>query len=151
MDNGLTAQVQGKRHDIALIGAHGPICIDIEVMPQQSLRTYYHLDARSAGLEIRYYGHKDDLRVAGCLQSAGRYDYFHDDGHGGVWCLTSKAGPKRRGYVAIAYYTCNRAFAASLPAVRHVFPEGLAQIGTHPSLRLVVDNTNGAEGRRRDD
>ncbi len=133
-------QVRDARRAIVLIGAHAPITIDIQVISQLALQRYYYLDAESAGLEIRYRGHKDDLLAAGCIKSLGRYDRFHDDGHGGTWVLTSKAGPKNRGHVAIAYYTCNRAFAASLPAVRSVFPEALAQIATRPRLRLVVDN-----------
>jgi len=109
-----------------------------------TLRQYYHLDADLPGAKIRYWGHKDDLLVAGCLpKGMRRYDKFCDDGSGGVWWLTSKAGPGRRGAIQISYYCCNRAFAGSLPGVLELFPDVLLQMSTRSRLRLIVDNTRG--------
>jgi len=58
-----------------------------------------------------------------------RFDHFADDGHGGLLYVTSKAGPGRRGQIAVSYYTNNRAFAATLPGVRDHFPMVLESIG----------------------
>ncbi len=65
MANNATERPEGRGHDRLVDGVHGSVTIDVEVMSQQSLETYYHLNARSAGLSIRYRGHKDDLLAAG--------------------------------------------------------------------------------------
>jgi hypothetical protein len=127
------------------IGNHGVVTWDVEVIPQASLEMYYAgwmTNIKSAGLCIDYHGHKEDLAEAGCLPAAGlRYDRFCDDGHGGAWWLTSKAGPGKRGIIRISYYTCNRVFARSLPGVSNIDKRVLLQLTTPPRLRLIVDNT----------
>ena len=130
----------GMHSDVVLVGVHGPVTIAVAAMSQQSLQTYYHLDAKSAGLSIRYRGHKEDLLAAGCVKFVGCMRHFHADGHGGVWYLSSKAGPGKRGFVRISYYTSNRSFAGSLPAVRMMFPDLLSKLDTRPRLQLVVNN-----------
>lgn len=137
----LSANEQSTQRNELVAGIHGPVTIDVRVESQQALKTYHHLDAKSDGLSIHYYGHKDDLLAAGCMKFSGYFGRFHDDGHGGAWWIASKAGPGKRGFVAVTYYTWNRAFAVSLPGVREMFSEELSQLAAHRSLRLVVDNT----------
>jgi hypothetical protein len=127
-----------------LVGAHGPVKISIERISRNALRDHWHIDAASSGLIVDYRGHKEDLAAAGVLPADRPYDRFCDDGHGGVWWLTSKAGKGHRGIVAIAYYSCNRSFLRLLPGVLDLCPDALLQIASKPRLQLVVDNTREA-------
>ena len=129
-----------KASNVVEVSLHGPVTVDVEAISQQSLQTHYHLDAKSAGLSIHYRGHKEDLLAAGCLKFSGCMGHFHSDGHGGAWYLSSKAGPGKRGFVRMSYYTANRAFAASLPSVLMKFPEALFKLDNRPSLKLVAQS-----------
>jgi hypothetical protein len=161
-DCGLTADqlLEGtSRSGQLLIGAHGPVIILVKLMAQHSLETYYHIKVGHSGqigAEVRYVGHKDDLVTAGCIgaETLARVSYGdlnRDDENGAVMSVCSKAGPGKRGRLAVEYITADRAFAESLPGVRDLFPGGLPHTGPPDRdglaawwlrrPRLVVDNT----------
>jgi len=107
--------------------------MDIRQLSRRNLETYYRLYG-SAGVYVQYLGHKEDLAAAGCVRLNGvRYHRFNDDGHGGLLYISSKAGPGKRGQIAVSYYTNNRAFAASLPGMRDHFPKALASMTRRPA------------------
>ena len=111
---------------------HGPVVMDIRQLSRRQLETYYCLYG-SAGVYVQYLGHKQDLAAAGCVRLNGvRYHCFNDDGHGGLLFVSSKAGPGKRGQIAVSYYTNNRAFAASLPGMRDHFPKVLETMSPRP-------------------
>jgi hypothetical protein len=117
----------------------------VDVLTPHGLNVYrpYFRHPPTRAIQVGYRGHKDDLAAAGCLKFASRgFDRFLDDDHGGIWYITSKAGPGKRGYVAVDYFVCDFSFAASLPGVRDCFPQALARLAAG-QLRLVVDNTRG--------
>jgi len=99
---------------------------------RQQLETYYLLYG-SAGVDAEYRGHKEDLLAAGCVRvrlGGVRYDRFHDDGHGGLLRVASKAGPGKRGHIRVSYYSNNRVVAAPLPGMRDHFPKVLGEHDT---------------------
>jgi len=99
--------------------------MDLRQLSRRHLQIYYCMYG-SAGVYVQYLGHKDDLAAAGCVRLNGvRYHRFNDDGHGGLLYVSSKAGPGKRGQIAVSYYTNNRDFAASLPGMRDYFPKVL--------------------------
>jgi len=106
--------------------------MDIRQLSRRNLETYYCLYG-SAGVYVQYLGHKKDLAAAGCVRLNGvRYHRFNDDGHGGLLYVSSKAGPGKRGQIAVSYYTNNRAFAGSLPGMRDHFPKVLKSMTPGP-------------------
>jgi len=137
-----------------LTGAHGAVTVGVELLSQYALDYYYHLKSRpgQVGAEVMYRGHKDDVIAAGCISpdvfASIPYFRFFDVGRALVW-ISSKAGPGKRGWIQLNYYTVDRAFAESLPGVLDFFPGGLPRTGPpdraglsrRPWLRLVVDNT----------
>jgi hypothetical protein len=134
----------------------------VEALSRSCLETSYHLHG-SAGVRLVYRRHRADLVQAGCVRLEGiRCHRFYDAGPGAVFEVSSKAGPGKRGHIAVTYYTNNHSFAASLPGMRELFPRVLDTVGpaaainadcdalrrqmrggerVRPRLRLVVDNT----------
>jgi hypothetical protein len=136
------AALAGREQGTLLDAPHGPITISVEALSKHSLEVYWSHPTERGGIGVQYRGHKDDLAAAGCLKfGLERYDRFLDDGCGGFWWVTGKAGPGKRGFIAVNYYACNAGFAASLPGVRERSQQILSHLGTRPHLRLVVDNT----------
>lgn len=113
-------------------GVHGPVVMDLQQLPRWQLETYYCLYG-SAGVYVQYLGHREDLAAAGCVRLKRlRYHRFNDDGRGGLLYVSRKAGPGKRGQIAVSYYTNDRAFAASLPGVRDHFPKVLKKMTPRP-------------------
>jgi putative component of toxin-antitoxin plasmid stabilization module len=124
-------------------GVHGPVEMCVWQHSRQELETYWLLYG-SAGAEVEYTGHIEDLTAAGCLRmrlDCVRYGRFHDDGHGGLFEVQGRAGPGKRvvapHHIVLTYCTNNRAFAASLPGMREHFPQLLEAMTPRPALRLV--------------
>ena len=119
------------------IGARGPITVSIEPLTRRALETHWQLHG-GAGVCVQYRGHKEDLVAAGCVKLEGvSYDWFCDDGHGGLFWVTSRAGPGKRGQIAVSYYTNQRGFAASLPGVLQHFAYALDRLTARSQLRVI--------------
>jgi hypothetical protein len=116
---------------------------------REKLETYCLLYG-SAGVDVQYRGHIEDLLAAGCMRvclNGVRYGRLYDDGYGGLFAVSGKAAPGKRVvapcHIAVSYCTNNRGFAASLPGMRDHFPQLLHTMTLRPVLRLV-----GSPGRR---
>jgi len=124
-------------------GLHGPVAMTVWQRSREQLETYYLLYG-SAGANIKYRGHMEDLLAARCVRvqlDGLRHGRFSDDGHGGVFALSGKSAAGKRviapRHVALSYVTNNRALAASLPGMREHFPHLLQTMRSRPVLRLV--------------
>jgi len=71
-------------------GKHGPVAMLVWQDSRETLETYYLLYG-SAGVQVRYRAHIEDLTSAGCVRVALdglRHGRFSDDGHGGLFALS---------------------------------------------------------------
>jgi hypothetical protein len=141
-----------------LAGLHGAVRVTVDLMSQHTLEVYYHIKADYPGqvrVNIAYRGHRDDVVAAGCISAEAlasiHYGWPYRDADRLLY-VDSKAGPGRRGWIEVSYSAARREFAAVLPGVRELFPEGLPRSGPtgrdelvawqlrRPRLRLVIDN-----------
>ena len=143
-------------------GNHGPITVSVCPLDRHSLEYYYHFRCvyeGQIGALISYRGHKDDIVAARLVKAetlkSARRDVFLDHEYG-LLCISSKAGPNKRGWIEVNYYVDRFALRAPLlPGVTSLYPEGiphadwpdwkmiLSRKPLRPKLRLVVDNTRG--------
>lgn len=115
-------------------GAHGRIELRAEIIAPARMTCYYHT-APLPGLSLSYRGHRDDLVAAGVIsleQLRERFNHYHDDGHGGLWFLESKAGPGKRGWLEVRYHLVSRARAQQLPGVQAFCAEELTALTEPP-------------------
>jgi hypothetical protein len=150
-------------------GAHGAVELASAELYSAARMAHYFSTVALPGLCVDYRGHRDDLVMTGCVAAAQLREFFneyHDDGHGGLWLVESKAGPDRRGWLSARYCLVSRAHALRLPGLQALCPDQLNALGEpsaggrgraaaqvieldrsprrRPHLRLVVDNTRAA-------